>query len=288
LELMIGGVKKKTLKFVRNNVVFSIALIYIVLVILVSVCAQWLPLNDPNRGTLLDSLTPPSYLEGGKEKFPLGTDMQGRDILSRIVYGARTSLGIASTSTLLAMGLGIFVGIVSGFYRRLDQLFMRIADVQMAFPSIILAIALVAALGGASVTNVIIVLAVGGWIEYARVVRSQVLSLKESVLIEATRSLGAKTSRILFVHILPNVISTSVALATVQMPMFMIQEAGLSFLGLGVPLDIPSWGGMMKEGQQLIYNAWWPIVFPAAAITSVVFAGVIVGDWVSRRYEKVQ
>ena len=288
MELMIGGVKKKTLKFVRNNVVFSIALIYIVLVILVSVCAQWLPLNDPNRGTLLDSLTPPSYLEGGKEKFPLGTDMQGRDILSRIVYGARTSLGIASTSTLLAMGLGIFVGIVSGFYRRLDQLFMRIADVQMAFPSIILAIALVAALGGASVTNVIIVLAVGGWIEYARVVRSQVLSLKESVLIEATRSLGAKTSRILFVHILPNVISTSVALATVQMPMFMIQEAGLSFLGLGVPLDIPSWGGMMKEGQQLIYNAWWPIVFPAAAITSVVFAGVIVGDWVSRRYEKVQ
>jgi len=288
LELRAGILKSKALKFVRNNVVVSAAIVYLLGVILVSVCAQWLPLNDPNRGSLMDSLTPPGYLEGGNEKFPLGTDMQGRDILSRIIFGARTSLGIAFTATLLAMGLGILVGIVSGYYRRLDQLFMRIADVQMAFPSIILAIALVAALGGASVTNVIIVLAIGGWIEYARVVRSQVLSLKESVLIEATRSLGAKNSRILFVHILPNVISSSVALATVQMPMFMIQEAGLSFLGLGVPLDIPSWGGMLKEGQQLIYNAWWPIVFPAAAITSVVFAGVIVGDWVSRRYEKVK
>jgi len=288
LELRAGILKSKALKFVRNNVVVSAAIVYLLGVILVSVCAQWLPLNDPNRGSLMDSLTPPGYLEGGNEKFPLGTDMQGRDILSRIIFGARTSLGIAFTATLLAMGLGILVGIVSGYYRRLDQLFMRIADVQMAFPSIILAIALVAALGGASVTNVIIVLAIGGWIEYARVVRSQVLSLKDSVLIEATRSLGAKNSRILFVHILPNVISSSVALATVQMPMFMIQEAGLSFLGLGVPLDIPSWGGMLKEGQQLIYNAWWPIVFPAAAITSVVFAGVIVGDWVSRRYEKVK
>ncbi|OUN01126.1 MAG: hypothetical protein BAA02_03680 [Paenibacillaceae bacterium ZCTH02-B3] len=288
MELRAGILKSKALKFVRNNVVVSAAIVYLLGVILVSVCAQWLPLNDPNRGSLMDSLTPPGYLEGGNEKFPLGTDMQGRDILSRIIFGARTSLGIAFTATLLAMGLGILVGIVSGYYRRLDQLFMRIADVQMAFPSIILAIALVAALGGASVTNVIIVLAIGGWIEYARVVRSQVLSLKESVLIEATRSLGAKNSRILFVHILPNVISSSVALATVQMPMFMIQEAGLSFLGLGVPLDIPSWGGMLKEGQQLIYNAWWPIVFPAAAITSVVFAGVIVGDWVSRRYEKVK
>lgn len=288
MELRAGILKSKALKFVRNNVVVSAAIVYLLGVILVSVCAQWLPLNDPNRGSLMDSLTPPGYLEGGNEKFPLGTDMQGRDILSRIIFGARTSLGIAFTATLLAMGLGILVGIVSGYYRRLDQLFMRIADVQMAFPSIILAIALVAALGGASVTNVIIVLAIGGWIEYARVVRSQVLSLKDSVLIEATRSLGAKNSRILFVHILPNVISSSVALATVQMPMFMIQEAGLSFLGLGVPLDIPSWGGMLKEGQQLIYNAWWPIVFPAAAITSVVFAGVIVGDWVSRRYEKVK
>ena len=288
MELRAGILKSKALKFVRYNVVVSAAIVYLLGVILVSVCAQWLPLNDPNRGSLMDSLTPPGYLEGGNEKFPLGTDMQGRDILSRIIFGARTSLGIAFTATLLAMGLGILVGIVSGYYRRLDQLFMRIADVQMAFPSIILAIALVAALGGASVTNVIIVLAIGGWIEYARVVRSQVLSLKDSVLIEATRSLGAKNSRILFVHILPNVISSSVALATVQMPMFMIQEAGLSFLGLGVPLDIPSWGGMLKEGQQLIYNAWWPIVFPAAAITSVVFAGVIVGDWVSRRYEKVK
>lgn len=277
--------KKGLFKFVRNNKVVIIAAVYLVTVILVSISANWFSIQDPNKGSLVESLVPPSFLEG-ESKFLLGSDMQGRDIFSRIIYGARTSLGIAFSATILSMFLGIFIGLLSGFFKRIDQLIMRLADIQLAFPSIILAIALVAALGGPSVINVIIVLAITGWIEYARVVRSQVLTLKDSVLIESTISLGATRKRILFVHILPNVISTSVALATVQMPMFMIQEAGLSFLGLGVPIDIPSWGGMLQEGQQLIYNAWWPIVFPTLAITSVVFSGVIIGDWVSRKFEK--
>lgn len=270
----------------RNKKVAIMAAFYLVFVILLSICAEWLPFKDPNEGALTNSLLPPSILGEGNSGFLLGTDQQGRDILSRIVYGARTSLAVAFSAALISITVGILAGLLSGYFRRLDQFIMRIADVELAFPSIIIAIPLVVALGGPSATNVIIVLAVAGWIEYARVVRSQVLVLKESLLAESTRSLGGRESRILFVHILPNVVSSCVALATVQMPMFIIMEAGLSFLGLGVPLSVPSWGGMLKEAQQMIYIAWWPIVFPTIAITSVVFAGVTLGDWVARHFEK--
>src|SRR5690554_2397720 len=246
-------IKRKLLKLMRNNKMVTISGIFLILVVLVSLTAQWLPLQDPNKGNLMNSLIPPAFSEGGSSEHWLGTDKQGRDILSRIIYGARLSLGIAFFATTLSMAAGVLIGLISGYFKRMDQLFMRIADIELAFPPIVLAIALVVALGGASVLNLVIVLSIAGWIEYSRVIRSQVLSLKESVLVEATISLGAKNTRILFVHILPNVISSAVALATVQLPMFMIQEAGLSFLGLGAPLDTPSWGGMLKEGQQLIY-----------------------------------
>jgi peptide/nickel transport system permease protein len=280
------AVMQKARKLMRNNKLVAAASIYLTLVIIISLCAQWLPLQDPNKGNLMDSLLPPAFSEGGSTDHWLGTDKQGRDILSRIIYGARLSLGIALFATVLSMVSGILIGLLSGYFKRMDQIFMRIADIELAFPPIVLAIALVVALGGASVLNLVIVLSIAGWIEYSRVVRSQVLSLKESTLVEATISLGANNIRILFIHILPNVVASAVALATVQLPMFMIQEAGLSFLGLGAPLDTPSWGGMLKEGQQLIYNAWWPIVLPTIAITTVVFSGVIVGDWITRRFEK--
>ena len=274
-------------KITKNNKAVAAALIFLIAVVAISALAELLPLMDPNEGSLSSSLCPPSIFAYKDSRHLLGTDLYGRDICTLIIYGARTSLGIAFIATLLSMGLGVLLGLLAGYFAFLDQIIMRIVDIQLSFPAVVLAIALVSALGGPSITNLVIVLAIRGWIQFARVVRSQVLSLKESVLIEAVESLGATRWRTIFVHMLPNVVSSSVAIATVYLPMVMIQEAGLSFLGLGVPIHIPSWGMMLREGQQMIYTAWWPIVFPTLAVTSVVFAGVIVGDWLTRLYEKV-
>ena len=280
--------KKSSLSAVRklacNNKLVTVTAIYFVFVILISLAAPLLPFKDPYEGSLQNSLVAPSFASGSG--FLLGTDLFGRDILSRIVYGARTSLLISLVSVAFSMLFGTILGIIAGYIKALDVIISRIVDVELAFPSIVLSIVLVAGLGGSSVSNLIIVLIVRGWVQYTRIVRSQVLSLRESLLIESTRAIGASKLRILFIHFFPNVISSSIAVATIQFPQFIIQEASLSFMGLGIPIDIPSWGGMLQQGQQVIYSAWWPVIFPTLAIGSVVFAGVLIGDRVSRHFEE--
>jgi len=274
------------LKAVKNNKLVTGAVIYLVLVIVVSMCAPILPISGPNEGKLINSLTPPSFITGDGSGFLFGTDMFGRDILSRIIYGARTSLSIALLSTALSMAIGTILGMVAGYIRSMDMLISRIVDVQLAFPPIVLAIVIVAALGSPSAAKLVVVMTIRGWVGYTRIVRSLVLTLRESLLIESSRCIGCSKARIIFIHLLPNVISSAVAVAIIQIPQFIIQEASLSFMGLGIPISQPSWGGMLQQGQQVIYAAWWPIVFPAIAISSIVFAGIIVGNKVSSHFER--
>jgi len=201
------------------------------------------------------------------------------------VYGARTSLVISCGSAIAALVIGVTLGVIAGYVRPLDTLIMRIVDVELAFPSMILAIAVVAALGKASAINVIIVLIFTGWIVYARVVRSSVLSLGEALFVEAAVAMGVGSGRIMFKHIVPSVLPTALALASIQVPTFMIIEASLSYLGLGVPASTPTWGVMLEEGQQTIFSAWWPVVFPAITMAVAVLLITSVADFAVARLE---
>ncbi len=201
------------------------------------------------------------------------------------MYGARTSLVISCGSAIAALVIGVTLGVIAGYVRPLDTLIMRIVDVELAFPSMILAIAVVAALGKASAINVIIVLIFTGWIVYARVVRSSVLSLGEALFVEAAVAMGVGSGRIMFKHIVPSVLPTALALASIQVPTFMIIEASLSYLGLGVPASTPTWGVMLEEGQQTIFSAWWPVVFPAITMAVAVLLITSVADFAVARLE---
>lgn len=249
-------------------------------IVLVAIFASFLPLPGPNSGDLLNSLSPP-----GTPHHVLGTDLQGRDILSRIVYGARTSLAISCGSAAAALVIGVALGVIAGYIRPLDMLIMRVVDVELAFPSMILAIAVVAGLGKASAINVLIVLIITGWIVYARTIRSSVLSLRETLFVEAALAMGVGPARIMLRHIVPGVLPTALALASVQIPMFMITEASLSYLGLGVPASTPTWGVMLEEGQQTIFSAWWPVVFPALAMAVAVLLITSLADFAVAQLE---
>jgi peptide/nickel transport system permease protein len=239
-----------------------------------SVLAPVLPVQPPTSKNLRERLSPPSA------EHWFGTDHQGRDVLSRTIWGGRVSLMISLTAVVAAALVGVTLGLLSGFFTSLDNLIMRVTDVQLSFPTIMLAIAIVAALGP-SLKNLVLVLAITGWVDYARVIRAEVLSLREREFSEAARALGCPELRIAFRHILPNTVTSILILATLQAARFMLQEAGLSFLGLGVPPDIASWGGMLNEAQQQIFIAWWPALFPGLAISGVVLSINLFGDWLS-------
>lgn len=267
-------------KLLRNRAALISAITLLVFT-LIAIAAPILPLNGPGDRDLRDRLNAPSA------QHPFGTDHQGRDILSRTIYGGRTSLSVSLLAVAAASALGATLGLLAGFFRSLDNLIMRVTDIQLSFPSIMLAIAIVAALGP-SLGNLIIVLAITGWVDYARVIRAQVLSLRERDFSEAARALGCSESRIAFRHVLPNTFTSIIILATLQAARFMLQEAGLSFLGLGVPPDIPSWGGMLNEAQQQIFIAWWPALFPGLAISMIVLSINLFGDWLSEALDSRQ
>src|SRR3989442_1228061 len=222
--------------------------------------------GDPIKNSLLDRLTPPTW---GREH-PLGTDTLGRDVASRLLHGARVSLVVGFSAVLLAGVVGVGLGLVSGWYRGwLDDLLMRLGDVQLAFPVLVLAVAVLAVLG-ASVMNLILVLGVTGWITYARIVRGEVLTLRERDFVAAARALGADDAWILRRHLLPNVLPPITVVATFSVARTIIAEASLSFLGLGIPAPEPSWGAMLDEGRNYITTGWWLALFPRLAILVLV------------------
>lgn len=231
--------------------------------------------GDPLKNSLLDRLTPPTW----SGEHPLGTDTLGRDVASRLLHGARVSLVVGFSAVLVAGGLGVTLGLASGWYRGwLDDLLMRVGDVQLAFPVLVLAVAVLAVLG-AGVLNLILVLGVTGWITYARIVRGEVLALREREFVAAARALGANDAWIVRRHVLPNVLPPVTVVATFSVARTIIAEASLSFLGLGVPAPQPSWGSMLDEGRNYITTGWWLALFPGLAILLLVLGVNLVGDW---------
>jgi peptide/nickel transport system permease protein len=258
----------------------AVGVIILATVAVAAVAAPALAPHDPRRGELMDSKLPPAWSEGGTSEYLFGTDTLGRDIFSRVIYGARISLMVGFTAVAIAGAIGITVGLVAGYFRGwLDDVVMRLVDIQLAVPFILFALAILAVLGP-GLKNLILVLGITGWVTYARVVRGRVLSCREKEFVEAARAVGAGDLRIMFRHILPNTIASVIVIASFAVAATILAEAALSFLGLGVPPSTPTWGGMVADGrEQILTNRWWMYVFPGAAIMLTVLAINAVGDW---------
>jgi len=218
-------------------------------------------------------------------KHVLGTDNQGRDILSRLIYGAQTSVKIGVVAVLLAATVGTLIALVSGVFRGwVDRLLMRITDMFLALPYLMVALTAVALLGP-SIPNVILVIGLLRWMGFARVLRSEVLKLVEMDFVRLALAAGSSRSRIMLKHVFPNIINTLLVLATLEVGLAVIVEASLSFLGLGVPRPTPSWGSMLRDSQQYIYIAWWFPLIPGIAITLLVMSANLTGDWLRDRFD---
>jgi peptide/nickel transport system permease protein len=264
----------------RLNLAGFAGALLLALVLVTGLAAPLLTAQSPNAQHLLLRLLPPGWSSAGDIGHPLGTDQLGRDILSRIIYGARVSLIVALTSVLLSGAAGVFLGLLAGFYGgRIDTAVMRLADLQIAFPFLLLAMSLVAVLG-TGMWFLVLALGIANWVTYARVVRGSLLSLREQAFVEAARAVGVSDGRLLFRHILPNLLGPVIVVATVSVSRMIIAESSLSFLGLGVPPEIPSWGGMLSEGRGYIYTAWWLTAFPGLAIMLTVLGANFFGDGV--------
>ncbi|HSE92541.1 MAG TPA: ABC transporter permease [Methylomirabilota bacterium] len=250
----------------------------VLIAVLAALLAPWVAPHSPTSGQLAARLKPPAWVDGAAAGRLLGTDLLGRDLLSRLVWGARISLLIALSATVLGAAAGSLVGLVTGYYRgRVDRVVTKLIDVQLAFPFVLLAIAVIA-VAGPSVAVLVVVLAIGAWVGHARIVRGLVLSLREREYVQAAHALGAATPRILFRHLLPEILSVIVVLATFDVGRIIILESTLSFLGLGVQPPTPSWGSDLRDAAAYVRQAWWTAAFPGLAIMVVVLGLNLVGD----------
>jgi peptide/nickel transport system permease protein len=277
--------RRETLRHLGRSRAALLSLAFLALISLVALAAPLLAPHDPSRVNMLAPLKPPMWLEEGDPRFLLGTDSLGRDVLSQLIFGARVSLLVGLTVVAIGGTLGTVLGLVAGYYGGLlDDVIMRLADIQLAFPFILMAITFLAVLGP-GLENLILVLAVGSWMNYARVMRSQVLSLREKEFVEASHALGIGDTRILFRHLLPNAITPIIVIASFSVASTIIAEASLSFLGLGVKPSTPTWGAMLANGREYITDAWWLVVTPGVAIMLTVLSINILGDWLRDRLD---
>lgn len=235
---------------------------------------------DVSQLDLMDAFKPPAWLEGGTAQYWLGTDGQGRDVLASIVYGSRISLFIGLAATLASCLIGATLGLLAGFHGgRLDAFIMRVADIQLSFPSVLTALFLMSAFG-TGVDKVLVALTSVGWVVYARTVRGSTLREKQREYVQAARVSGLAGSRIILRHILPNVLTPLIVVATIQVGTFILIEASLSFLGVGVPITEPSLGLLIKNGFDVLFSGlWWVSVFPGLAIMLIVFGINLLGDF---------
>lgn len=254
-------------------------------VLLMALFAPYIAPHDPEGVELALRLRPPFWLEGGSFEYPLGTDSLGRDVFSRIIYGSQKSLFVSFTSTIISSILGVSLGMIAGYYGGyIDSVISRLGDIQLAFPLILLSIAVISVLGS-STLNLIVVFGIANWVVYAKVARGAVLSIKEKEYVEAARSIGCSRFRIILLHIFPNIFASIIVIATLSLAGIIISESSLSFLGLGVPPPKPTWGGMLSEGRQYMYDGWWLATFPGLAIAITVLGVNLFGDGLRDAYD---
>jgi peptide/nickel transport system permease protein len=255
-----------------------------------AVFAEWIAPYDPTEPVAgATYFLPPAWMDGGHSNILLGTDFQGRDILSRLIFGARVSLIVGAMGTVVAGGLGTALGILSGYLGGwVDQVIMRVTDAWLALPALVFAIFL-ATLLGPSMWNIVTILGLVYWTRYARVIRGEVLSLREREYVKLAEIAGASSLRVILRHILPNVLNTTMVLASLTIGVVIIAEASLSFLGVGVPPPEPAWGLMLSEARStLMAGKWWLTVFPGLCILLVVLATQLFGDWMRIRLDPQQ
>ncbi|HET7341143.1 MAG TPA: ABC transporter permease [Methylomirabilota bacterium] len=261
----------------RRTALFGLAVV--TLVVVTAVAAPLLSPFDPVEQDLGDlRLKPPGFHDAAGHVHPLGTDHLGRDLMARVIYGARPALLVGFAAVVISGVIGMAAGLVAGYFGgRVDDVLMRLADIQLAFPFILLAIAVIGVLGP-SLATIIAVIGVSSWVVYARIVRSAVLSLREREFVQAALALGVGDTRVLLRHILPNALTPWLVVATLDMARVIVIESALSFLGLGVQPPTPTWGGMLADGRVYISTAWWLATFPGLAILVTVLGINLFGD----------
>ena len=251
-----------------------LGLVLTVAAVIVAVAAPWLVSWDPLTADFVASLKPP-----GTPGHPLGTDQLGRDLLARVLYGARLAMFIGVCTVLVTAVAGGLFGLLAGSVERWPSaVVMRIADVQLSFPFILLALT-INAIVGLGLRNIILSLSAAGWVVYARVVRAEVMAVKQRDFVQAAAALGVGRLRLLFRHVLPNVAPSIIVVASLQFSQFIVAEAAISFLGFGVQPPTPAWGSMLSESRDFLYIAWWLAAFPGAALALTALGVNLLGDW---------
>lgn len=262
----------------RKNRLAVVGGFVLLIVILMGLLAPWIAPHDPNLPSFRNRFAPPAWQEGGSWTNPLGTDQLGRDMLSRIMWGARASLKVGAVVIVFATVVGIFMGLLSGYYGgRVDAVIQRLSDILLAFPYLVLAIALMAVMGP-GFGNLILALVYKEWVTPARIVRGEVLAAKNAEYVEAARAVGAGDAHIMWREILPNTISSVIVVATLRVAWVILMEASLSFLGLGVQPPDPAWGSMIATGREYIFSSWWLATFPGIAILVTVLGINLLGE----------
>jgi peptide/nickel transport system permease protein len=247
--------------------------------VMFAVFAPFLAPYDPTRIALPQKLLPPFFMQGGNPAYLLGTDALGRDVLSRLIWGARVSLTISAAVVLISSTVGLMLGLAAGYLGgRTDSFLMRFADGSLAFPGLLIALLFAISLGP-GVSTVILALSVLGWASYARIVRGEVLHLRKLDFIAQARVIGCSPARIMATHLFPNVVNAWVVMITLQIGLVVLAEATLGFLGAGVPPPTPSWGSLVADGRNFIDTAWWISFFPGLAIGLLVLSWNYLGDW---------
>ncbi|MBI4609762.1 MAG: ABC transporter permease [Candidatus Rokubacteria bacterium] len=277
-EVPRAGERSRVWRKLARNPMALLGSLILLVVMGVALAAPFVAPHDPAKQSLIRRFVPPFWATGGHPAHLLGTDQVGRDVLSRIIHGARISLLVGVSAVVVSVILGVTLGLLSGYVGgRPDMVIMTIVDVTLSFPQLLLALAFVAALGPSLVT-IIVVLGATGWERYARVVRAEVLALREKDFVEAARAMGAGSFRTLVRHVLPNTFSSVIVLSTLQVAQAILQEAALSFLGVGSGRAYPTWGQMIALGRDFVTVAWWLPTFPGLAILLTVLAINLVGD----------
>ena len=263
----------------------ALGALLLTLAVATAALAPWVAPARPTQIDLRARLAPPAWVEGGRAAHILGTDNVGRDVLSRVIWGSRISLAVGAAAALLGMALGTSLGLVAGYFGRwVDAVVSWLIDVQLAFPFTLLAIFLLGTVGG-GFWAVVVVLALATWVNYARIVRGEVLSIRSRDYVLAARSVGVPTLRVLRRYILPNTAAPIVVVASFSTAQAILTEAALSFLGVGIDPTVPSWGAMLNDGRAYLQSAWWIAVFPGLAIALTVLGANLVGDWLRDRFD---